>query len=157
MVIASLAYLWQHLPDEDRRISKLYDLYHTKDTTYSIAVLLDTITGMNKTAYDCWAAYLELPDRDEAGQLGRTETLSRPPSWCANTASASGRSGRTLIDNAGMIKCFGMRNSRMAQEIAAPIGGIRRSGWWEWTKTNRRSRSMGGAEQMTLYRAAIIG
>ena len=223
MVTAGLAYLWQHVPEEERRISKLYDLYHPKDTTYSIAVLLDTTIGMNKTAYDCWAAYLELSERetrpsvlasttehlhlyesdlirrltdtttidldalvagepmtiyitvppyrlaayspilrlwlsglmnllgtrqsvpkhrtlmlvDEAGQLGRMEsfitasTLMREYGlsiWTIwqNAAQLEiyGSQARTLIDNAGVIQCFGMRNSRMAGEIAALIGGI---------------------------------
>ena len=74
---------------------------------------------------------------DEAYQLGRLDALL--------TASTLGREygitlhtiwqnaaqmdiydsqARTIIDNAGAFQCFGMRNLRMANEIAALLGGL---------------------------------
>jgi len=223
MVTAGLAYLWSHLPEEDQRLSKLHELYTGADTTYGLAVLLDTTTDMNKTTLAGWVPYMQLPDRntrtsvlantieflrlydserirsltdtttidldelvagkpitiyitvppyrlsayssvirlwlnglmnlictretvpehrtlmvvDEAEQLGHTEsfitasTLMREYGlsiWTIwqNVAQLEvyGSQVRTLIDNAGVIQCFGLRNNRMAEEVASLIGGI---------------------------------
>jgi type IV secretion system protein VirD4 len=74
---------------------------------------------------------------DEAGNLGEIDafltasTLMR--SWgltlwsfwqnCAQL-QVYGPQATTLVDNAGVIQCFGCRNRRMAQDFANMIGGI---------------------------------
>jgi type IV secretion system protein VirD4 len=74
---------------------------------------------------------------DEAAQVGRMEafltasTLMR--SWGLTVWSAwqniaqieiYGAQAKTLVDNAGVIQFFGVRNRRSAQEFAALVGGV---------------------------------
>ncbi|SDB75066.1 type IV secretion system protein VirD4, partial [Belnapia rosea] len=74
---------------------------------------------------------------DEAAQLGRMQafvlasTLMRSYGltlWSVwqNAAQLDmyGAQARTLVDNAGAIQFFGVRNMRMAEELAALVGGV---------------------------------
>ena len=74
---------------------------------------------------------------DEAGNLGKIDTLLTAAtlmrSWALtlwtfwqNAAQLSiyGDQAHTLVDNAGVIQLFGVRNRRMAQDFANLVGGI---------------------------------
>jgi type IV secretion system protein VirD4 len=74
---------------------------------------------------------------DEIGNLGRMEALLMATtllraggltmwSFWQNAAQLQiyGSQANTLIDNAGVIQIFGVRNYRMAQDLANVIGGI---------------------------------
>jgi type IV secretion system protein VirD4 len=74
---------------------------------------------------------------DEIGSLGKLEALLMATTllaaagltvWSfwqnADQLSIYGKQGNTLIDNAGVIQIFGIRNYRMAQDLASLIGGI---------------------------------
>lgn len=74
---------------------------------------------------------------DEVGNLGRIDALLTAAtlmrSWgltlwtfWQNVAQLQiyGAQANTLVDNAGVIQAFGMRNRRMAQDIAGIIGGV---------------------------------
>ncbi|MBN8925671.1 MAG: hypothetical protein BGO51_24390 [Rhodospirillales bacterium 69-11] len=222
MLTAGISWLLHHQED-DARLSKLFDLYMSSDSTYNIAVLLDTVRPMNRASQANWSAYLALSDRetrpsvlgsvnaylrlfeselirrltdttsvdleailtgepvslyiivppyriggfapilrlwltglmnlltmretvpewptlmmvDEAAQLGRVDsfvtasTLMRGYGlklWTfwqsASQLEIYGSDGRTLIDNAGVVQVFGVRNYRAAAEAAALLGGL---------------------------------
>jgi type IV secretion system protein VirD4 len=74
---------------------------------------------------------------DEVGNLGRMEVLltaaTLMSSWGltlwtfwqnAGQLKIYGEQANTLMDNAGVIQIFGVRNYRMAQELVNVIGGI---------------------------------
>lgn len=74
---------------------------------------------------------------DEAYQLGRLDalliasTLGREYGITLHTIWQNAAQleiydsqARTIIDNAGALQCFGLRNMRMANEVAALIGGF---------------------------------
>jgi type IV secretion system protein VirD4 len=74
---------------------------------------------------------------DEAGQLGRMDSLITAMTlmrgygmklwtfWqAASQLDIYGSQARTIIDNAGVVQCFGIRNLRSANEIAALLGGV---------------------------------
>ena len=74
---------------------------------------------------------------DEIGNLGRLESLLMATtllrgggvtvwSFWQNAAQLQiyGSQANTLIDNAGVIQIFGIRNYRMAQDLANVVGGI---------------------------------
>jgi type IV secretion system protein VirD4 len=74
---------------------------------------------------------------DEIGNLGRLEALLMATTllraggltvWSCwqNAAQLQlyGPQANTLIDNAGVIQIFGIRNYRMAQDLANVVGGI---------------------------------
>jgi type IV secretion system protein VirD4 len=74
---------------------------------------------------------------DEAGQLGRMESLVTAMTlmrgygmklwtfWqAASQLEVYGAQAKTIIDNAGVVQCFGSRNLRAANEIAALLGGV---------------------------------
>jgi type IV secretion system protein VirD4 len=73
---------------------------------------------------------------DEMGNLGRIEafltaaTLLRSSGltlWSffqnATQLSIYGEQAQTLVDNAGVVQCFGPRNRRAAQDFANLVGG----------------------------------
>jgi type IV secretion system protein VirD4 len=74
---------------------------------------------------------------DEVGNLGRIDALLTAATllrsfgltlWCffQNAAQLSiyGPQANTLVDNAGVVQLFGVKNHRMAQDLANLIGGI---------------------------------
>jgi len=74
---------------------------------------------------------------DEIGSLGRLEALLMATtllsaggltvwSFWQNAAQLQiyGSQANTLLDNAGVIQIFGIRNYRMAQDLANVVGGI---------------------------------
>jgi type IV secretion system protein VirD4 len=75
---------------------------------------------------------------DEIAQLGRLDTFLTVStlmrgygvqlwSFWQNVAQLKGLYGEdanTLVDNAGVVQLFGIRNNRMAQDFAALIGGV---------------------------------
>jgi type IV secretion system protein VirD4 len=74
---------------------------------------------------------------DEIGNLGKIEALLTAAtllrSWgltlwtfWQNAAQLSiyGAQANTLVDNAGILQIFGVRNNRMAQELAHLVGGV---------------------------------
>jgi type IV secretion system protein VirD4 len=74
---------------------------------------------------------------DEAAQLGRMEAfltaatlmrsygLSLWSVWqSAAQLSVYGEQARTLVDNAGVVQVFGVRNRRAAAELAGLVGGV---------------------------------
>lgn len=95
---------------------------------------------------------------DEAGNLGKMETLltaatllrsSGVTLWTfwqnAAQLSVYGPQANTLTDNAGVIQIFGVRNFRMAQEIANVIGGV----------SAEELLRMNGDEQMLLIESRL--
>jgi type IV secretion system protein VirD4 len=74
---------------------------------------------------------------DEIGNLGRMEALLMATtllsaggltvwSFWQNAAQLQiyGAQANTLLDNAGVVQIFGIRNYRMAQDLANVVGGI---------------------------------
>jgi len=223
MVGGATAWLLADRPPEERRLSRLFDLFTSDDVTYSLAVLLDNKEVSNRAAKAAFASFLQLPERetrpsvlgtvqshlrlfdsdlvrrltdtttmdldafiagspmslyiivpparlnafrpllrswlsglilaltqrkhppkertlmlcDEIGNLGRLDALVTAAtllrSWGltlwtfwqnADQLKIYGAQANTLIDNAGVIQVFGIKNYRMAQDIANVIGGI---------------------------------
>jgi type IV secretion system protein VirD4 len=224
VISGGVCWALKDLPAAERRMSKLFDLFHTGDVAYAIAVLLDRKeNAVNQKSRAVWSAFLELPeketrpsvvgtvqshlrlfDSDLARRLTDTTTIDldallagKPMSlylivppyrleayrpllrlWLSGllqlvslrkkapknrtlllcdeignlgrinafiTAATLMRSAglsiwsfwqnpdqmqiykpqvNTLIDNAGVIQCFGARNRRMAQDFADLVGGV---------------------------------
>ena len=223
MISGAVTHLLADKPPQERRISRLFDLYNADDVVYSIAVMLDTKPNMHRAARSAFAAFLQLPTEntrpsvlgttqthlrlfdgelarrltdtssmdvdaliagkpmtlyiivppmrlhayapllrlwlsglmmaltlrttqpehrtlmlvDEAGNLGRMDafltaaTLLRSffltlwTFWQApSQLSIYGAQANTLVDNAGVIQLFGVKNHRLAQDLANLVGGI---------------------------------
>jgi type IV secretion system protein VirD4 len=223
MIGGAIAWLITDCEPEERRLSRMFDLFTQDDPCYGLAVLLDEKKVSNRAAKAAFVGLLQLPERetrpsvigtvqshlrlldsdlvrsvtdtttmdidafvdgkpmslyfivppfrlhayrpllrlwlsgliqlltqrahvpqdrtlmlcDEAGNLGKMETLltaatllrsSGVTLWTfwqnAAQLSVYGPQANTLTDNAGVIQIFGVRNFRMAQEIANVIGGV---------------------------------
>jgi type IV secretion system protein VirD4 len=223
MIAGATAWLLADRPEEERRLSGLFDLFTQDDVAYRIAVLLDEKKIVNRAAKAAFVSFLQLPEQntrpsvlgtvqshlrlfdsdltrrltdtttmdidgflagkpmslyiivppyrlnayrpllrmwlsglillltqrgnppeertlmlcDEVGGLGKLEALLMATTLLAaggltvwsfwqNVAQLQiyGTQANTLIDNAGVIQIFGIRNYRMAQDIANVIGGI---------------------------------
>ena len=223
MIGGSIAWLITDCETEERRLSRMFDLFTEDDPCYCLAVLLDEKKVSNRAAKTAFVGLLQLSDRetrpsvigtvqshlrlldsdlvrrvtdtttvdidgllagkpislyfivppfrlhayrpllriwlsgliqlltqrahppkertlmlcDEAGNLGKMETLLTAAtllrssgvtlwSFWQNAAQLNiyGAQANTLTDNAGVIQIFGVRNFRMAQEIANVIGGV---------------------------------
>jgi type IV secretion system protein VirD4 len=223
MIAGGTSWLIADCPAEERRLSKLFDLFNEDDVCYRIAVLLDEKKVSNRAAKAAFTGLLQLPDQntrpsvlgsvqthlrlfdsdlvrrltdtttidldgfiagkpmslyiivpparlsayrpllrlwlsglilvltqrpkppeertlmlcDEIGNLGRLEALLTAAtlmrswgvtlwSFWQNAAQLQiyGAQANTLADNAGVIQIFGVRNFRMAQDLANVIGGI---------------------------------
>lgn len=217
------AWLLADRPEQERRLSSLFDLFTDDDVAYRMAVLLDEKKVSNRAAKAAFASFLQLGERetrpsvlgtvqshlrlfdsdltrrltdtttmdidgflagkpmslyiivppsrlsayrpllrlwlsglillltqrrhppkertlmlcDEIGNLGRMEALLMATtllraggltmwSFWQNAAQLQiyGSQANTLIDNAGVIQIFGIRNYRMAQDLANVVGGI---------------------------------
>jgi hypothetical protein len=56
------------LPAEERRVSRLFDLYHCEDVTYQLAVIMDDKQkALNRATRAAWAAFLQLPFESTRG------------------------------------------------------------------------------------------
>jgi type IV secretion system protein VirD4 len=223
MIAGATAWLLADRPEEERRLSGLFDLFTQDDVVYRLAVLLDEKKVVNRAAKAAFVSFLQLPEQntrpsvlgtvqshlrlfdsdltrrltdtttmdidgflagkpmslyiivppyrlsayrpllrmwlsglillltqrrnppeertlmlcDEIGNLGKLEALLMATTLLAaggltvwsfwqNAAQLQiyGAQANTLIDNAGVIQIFGIRNYRMAQDLANVIGGI---------------------------------
>jgi type IV secretion system protein VirD4 len=223
MIGGGTAWLLADRPPEERRLSRLFDLFTEDDVTYRMAVMLDQKEVVNRAAKAAFASFLQLPERetrpsvlgtvqthlrlfdsdltrrltdtttmdldgflagkpmslyiivppsrlnayrpllrlwlsglmllltqrksppkertlmlcDEIGNLGRIDALLMATTllrsaglsiWTfwQNAAQLNiyGSQANTLLDNAGVIQIFGIRNYRMGQDLANVIGGI---------------------------------
>jgi len=223
MIAGATAWLLADRPEEERRMSRLFDLFTCDDVVYQLAVMLDKKEVSNRAAHAAFASFLQLPEQntrpsvlgtvqshlrlfdsdltrrltdtttmdidgflagkpmslyiivppfrlaayrpllrmwlsglillltqrrnppeertlmlcDEIGNLGKLEALLMATtllraggltvwSFWQNAAQLQiyGTQANTLIDNAGVIQIFGIRNYRMAQDLANVIGGI---------------------------------
>ena len=223
MIGGAAAWLLADRPPEERRLSRLFDLFTDDDVTYQLAVLMDKKEVVNRAARAAFASFLQLPEQntrpsvlgtvqshlrlldsdltrnvtdtttmdidgflagkpmslyiivppfrlgayrpllrlwlsglillltqrkappkertlmlcDEIGNLGRIDALLMATtllraggltvwSFWQNAAQLQiyGSQANTLLDNAGVVQIFGIRNYRMAQDLANVIGGI---------------------------------
>jgi type IV secretion system protein VirD4 len=223
MIGGATAWLLADCPADERRLSRLFDLFTDDDVTYKLAVLLDQKKVVHRAAKAAFASFLQLSDQgtrpsvlgtvqshlrlfdsdltrrltdtttmdldgflagkpmslyfivppfrlnayrpllrlwlsglmlqltqrkhppkertlmlcDEIGNLGRLEALLMATtllraggltvwSFWQNAAQLQiyGSQANTLLDNAGVIQIFGIRNYRMAQDLANVVGGI---------------------------------
>jgi type IV secretion system protein VirD4 len=223
MIGGTIAWLITDCEPEERRLSRVFDLFNEDDVTFKLAVLLDEKKVSNRAGKAAFVGLLQLSDRetrpsvigtvqshlrlldsdltrrvtdtttldiegllagkpislyfivppfrlaayrpllriwlsgliqlltqrahppkertlmlcDEAGNLGKMETLltaatllrsSGVTLWTfwqnSGQLNIYGAQANTLTDNAGVIQIFGVRNFRMAQEIANVIGGV---------------------------------
>jgi type IV secretion system protein VirD4 len=223
MIAGGAAWLLADCPPEERRLSRLFDLFTCDDVTYRLAVMLDQKKVPNRAARAAFASFLQLADQntrpsvlgsvqthlrlfdsdltrrltdtttmdldgflagkpmslylivppfrlsayrpllrmwlsgllllltqrrhppkertlmlcDEIGNLGRLEALLMATtllrgggltvwSFWQNAAQLQiyGSQANTLLDNAGVVQIFGIRNYRMAQDLANVVGGI---------------------------------
>ena len=79
MIAGAVAWLLADRPAEERKLSKLFDLFNDNDVTYKIATMLDEKDMVrNRAAYAAFAAFLQLPDREtRPSVLGTTQTHVR--------------------------------------------------------------------------------
>jgi type IV secretion system protein VirD4 len=79
MLSGGLAWLLADAPPEEKRLSKLFDMFNGDDVDYQLAVLLDqTGKEMNRSAKSAFAAYLQLPgENTRPSVLGTTQTHLR--------------------------------------------------------------------------------
>jgi type IV secretion system protein VirD4 len=223
MIGGATAWLLADRPAEERRLSRLFDLFTDDDVAYSLAVMLDKQEVLNRAAKAAFTGFLQLSERetrpsvlgtvqshlrlfdsdltrkltdtttmdldafiagkpmslyfivppfrlnayrpllrlwlsglillltqrkhppkertlmlcDEIGNLGRLDALLMATtllrsggltvwSFWQNAAQLQiyGSQANTLTDNAGVIQIFGVRNYRMATDLANVIGGI---------------------------------
>jgi type IV secretion system protein VirD4 len=78
MIAGTIAWLLEDCPPEDRRISKLFDLFNDDDVVYSLAVLLDLKKVSNRAARAAITSFLQLPEREtRPSVLGTIQTHLR--------------------------------------------------------------------------------
>jgi type IV secretion system protein VirD4 len=79
MITGGVAWLLADCPPEERRLSKLFDLFASDDAAYSIAVLMDKDGGVrNRAARSAFASFLQLPDsQTRPSVLGSVQTHLR--------------------------------------------------------------------------------
>jgi type IV secretion system protein VirD4 len=64
LITGATAWLLADRLPEERRISKLFDLFTNEDVAYSLAVLLDKKEVNNRAAKAAFAGFLQLPERE---------------------------------------------------------------------------------------------
>jgi type IV secretion system protein VirD4 len=79
MIAGGIAWLIADCPLEERRLSKLFDLYNDDDVTYRLAVMLDQKDVVrHRAAKAAFAAFLQLPSENtRPSVLGSTQTHLR--------------------------------------------------------------------------------
>jgi type IV secretion system protein VirD4 len=78
MIAGGIAWLLADRPPEERRLSRLFDLWHHTDVVYQLAVLMDQKEVKNRAAYAAFSAFLQLPDKEtRPSVLGVTQTHVR--------------------------------------------------------------------------------
>jgi type IV secretion system protein VirD4 len=75
LLTGGVAWLIADRPEEERRISSLFDLFTSDDVAYSIAVRLDKKEVRNRAAYAAFASFLQLPEQNtRPSVLGTVQT-----------------------------------------------------------------------------------
>jgi type IV secretion system protein VirD4 len=78
MIAGAAAWLLSDRPAEERRLSRLFDLFTQDDVAYAIAVMLDNKEVANRAANAAFASFLQLPDREtRPSVLGGVQTHLR--------------------------------------------------------------------------------
>jgi len=79
MIAGATAWLLADQPAEERKLSKLFDLFTDSDVAYRIAVMLDEKeTVRNRAAIAAFTSFLQLPDREtRPSVLGSVQTHLR--------------------------------------------------------------------------------
>lgn len=78
MIAGATAWLIADCSEEERKLSKLFDLYTHDDVVYHIAKMLDDKKVRNRAAYAAFASFLQLPDREtRPSVLGSVQTHLR--------------------------------------------------------------------------------
>ena len=78
MVTGGISWLLADRPPNERRLSALFDLFHSDDVVYKIALMMDHKEVKNRTAYAAFVAFLQLPDKEtRPSVLGTIQTHVR--------------------------------------------------------------------------------
>jgi len=78
LLTGGVAWLIADRPENERRISSLFDLFNSDDVAYSLAVKLDQKEVRNRAAYAAFASFLQLPEREtRPSVLGTLQTHLR--------------------------------------------------------------------------------
>jgi len=64
MITGGITWLLAERPQEQRRLSALFDLFHSDDVVYKLAVILDNKEAKHRTAHTAFAAFLQLPSEN---------------------------------------------------------------------------------------------
>jgi type IV secretion system protein VirD4 len=64
MIGGAAAWLLADRPAEERRLSRLFDLFTDDDVTYRLSLMLDQKTVVNRAAKAAFASFLQLADRE---------------------------------------------------------------------------------------------
>jgi type IV secretion system protein VirD4 len=67
MIAGGTAWLLADRPPEERRLSRLFDLFTEDDVTYRMAVMLDQKEVVHRAAKAAFASFLQLPERRTRG------------------------------------------------------------------------------------------
>lgn len=63
-IAGGAAWLLADRPAEERRVSRLFDLFTCDDVAYQLAVMLDKKEVSNRAAYAAFASFLQLPEQN---------------------------------------------------------------------------------------------
>jgi type IV secretion system protein VirD4 len=69
MIAGAVAWLLADLPQEERRLSRVFDLFTGDDVTYEIAVMLDAKKVSHRAAKAAFASFLQLPEQNTRGSV----------------------------------------------------------------------------------------
>jgi type IV secretion system protein VirD4 len=64
MIAGGCAWLLDDCPKEERRLSRLFDLYMCDDVVYQLASMLDKKEVSNRAAWAAFASFLQLPEQN---------------------------------------------------------------------------------------------
>ena len=64
MIAGGIAWLLADRPAEERRLSRLFELFTCDDVAYQVAVMLDKKEVSNRAAWAAFASFLQLPDQN---------------------------------------------------------------------------------------------
>jgi type IV secretion system protein VirD4 len=78
MIAGATAWLMADCPPEERRLSRMFDLFTEDDVTYRLAVMLDQKKVPNRAARAAFASFLQLAEREtRPSVLGTVQTHLR--------------------------------------------------------------------------------